>query len=245
MNHLAFALAVIQGAAMAPSPATADLKQLEDASIKGDVATVERLLTSRPDWADARDGKGVSLLLQAHIRRRTEVVEAFAKRRTSFDVFEASALGRTKDLRAIVKGNKGAVNTMSGNGFRPLALAAFYSHPDAVALLISAGAEVNAYSVTARVQALHAAAASRCLECSKILLSAGADPNAPQDEGFRPLHEAALNDDRALAELLVYHRAKTDIKTEQGQTSIDVARHYGHQALADWMATVAARPEVR
>ena len=245
MNHLAFALALIQGSAMATSQASADLKQLEDASNKGDVATVERLLTARPDWADARDGSGASLLLQAHVRRRTEVVDAFAKRRTTFDVFEASALGRIRELAAAVNEKKAVVNTMSGNGFRALALAAFYSHPEAVALLVSAGAEVNAYSVTARVQALHAAAASRCLECSKILLSAGADPNAPQDEGFRPLHEAALNDDRALAELLIAHGARREIKTDKGQTSVDVARQYGHQALADWLAAAPARPESR
>ncbi len=241
MTLLSLVLMLAQGGAIATHPA-GNLKQLEDASKGGDLAVVEQLLTLNPEWADARDASGVSYLFHAHMRRRTEVVEAFAKRRKVYDVFEASALGLTKDLSAIAREQPAAVNTLSGNGFRPLALAAFYSHPEAVALLVGAGADVNGYSVTARVQALHAAAASRCLECTRILLRAGADPNTPQEEGFRPLHEAALNNDRPLAELLIAHGALKEIKTDKGQTSIDVARHYGNHELAEWLASVPTRP---
>jgi ankyrin repeat protein len=52
------------------------------------------------------------------------------------------------------------------------------------------------------VQPLHSAAAARQVEIARLLLDAGADPNAAQQGGFLALDAALRNDDRELEALL-------------------------------------------
>lgn len=216
-----------------------DLKQLQDASNQGDLAVVEALLSARPSWADARDEAGVSFLLNALYRRKWEVAEAYAKRRQAFDIFEASALGRESELRSLLQKDERSVNSVSPDGFFPLGLAAFFAKEGAVRILLEAGADVNQYARSPHVQALHAAAAGRCLECVRLLLEKRADPNAPQDAGFRALHEAASSNDRPMAELLISKGATPGIKEEKGRTPADIARERGHLEMAAWLESLS------
>ena len=87
------------------------------------------------------------------------------------------------------------------------------------------------------MQALHAAVAGRKLEIVKAVLNAGADPNAQQQAGFRPMHEAGTNANRALAELLLAHGGDPALTSDDGKSAIDVAREKGHAEFADWLAT--------
>jgi ankyrin repeat protein len=97
---------------------------------------------------------------------------------------------------------------------------------------------VNAAAKNAlKVQALHAAVAGRNLEIIKAVLEAGADPNAQQQAGFRPMHEAGTNANRALAELLLSHGADPSLPNDEGKSAIDFAREKGHAEFADWLAT--------
>ena len=59
-----------------------------------------------------------------------------------------------------------------------------------------------------RVQPLHSAAALGDVDAVRALLDAGADPNAEQQGGFRPLDEALLTENTALAALLRERGAK-------------------------------------
>ena len=67
---------------------------------------------------------------------------------------------------------------------------------------------------------------------------AGADPNAPQDDGFRAMHEAAANNDRAMAELLISKGAIANIKDDKGRTAADFARERGHAEIAAWLESL-------
>jgi ankyrin repeat protein len=177
-------------------------------------------------------------MLNALYRRRAEVVQAYASRRKTFNLFEASALGRVKELQSALQKEPESVNSYSADGFIALGLASFFAQPEAVRVLLGSGADVNGYSRSPRVQALHSAAAGRCLECVRDLLGAGADPNSPQDEGFRALHEAAARNDRAMAELLIARGARAGIRNDKGLTAADLARKSGHADIATWLDSV-------
>lgn len=225
--------------ATAPSPAPpTDRQRLQQASNTGELAVVEELLTAHPEWVDAANEQGVSFMLNALYRQRTEVVQAYAKRRKTFNLFEASALGRTADIEAILKKDPALVKSYSGDNFIALGLAGFFAQPEAIRVLLAHGADVNQYAKVPHVQGLHSAAAGKCVECVRLLLDAGADPNSPQDEGFRALHEAAVNDHRALAELLISRGAKADLKDDRGRTSADMARERGHPEMAAWLESI-------
>lgn len=231
---LTIVLSSVQASAT-PSPVVSDLKALQAASNKGDLAEVEKLLAAHPDWVDARDEKGIPFLLNALYRNRSEVVQAYAKRRAHFDIFEASALGREAELDSLIRKDPSSVTAYSADGFIPLTLASFFAQEGAVKVLLAHKADVHQYAKTPHVQALHSAAAGRCVGCVRLLLNAGADPNTPQDGGFRALHEAAANGDRTMAELLIAKGASPDIKNDAGKTGADLARERGHPDIAAWL----------
>jgi uncharacterized protein len=65
-----------------------------------------------------------------------------------------------------------------------------------------------------RVQPLHSAAAVGANETARLLLDAGADPNARQEGGFRPIDAAAQNGNDELYDLLVERGAESPASTE-------------------------------
>jgi ankyrin repeat protein len=59
-----------------------------------------------------------------------------------------------------------------------------------------------------RVQPLHSAAAVNANETARLLLDAGADPNATQQGGFRPIDAAVASRNDELFALLVERGAE-------------------------------------
>lgn len=215
--------------------ADGDLK-LFDAVKSGRRDEVEALLDSDPQLLRARVPEGPSAILLAAYYRHPELAEAFVARGAALDVFEASALGEVDLLRRLIEEDPYRANAWSPDGFFPLGLAAFFGHPEAVRILLAGGSDVAATARNAmKVQSLHAAAAAHNPVSVRLLLEAGADPNAVQQAGYVPLHEAAGKGDMALAELLVAHGARTDARSDEGQTAADMARANGHVSMAEWL----------
>ena len=214
------------------------MQQLFDAIKAGRVDEVRQLVQGNPALAASRDASGASAILVAAYNMKPDVVSALLECGAPVDIFEASVLGKVDRIQQILTANPARVSEHAPDGFTPVALAAFFGQPAAVKALIAAGADVNAAATNGlKVQALHAAVAGRNLEIVKAVLDAGADPNAQQQAGFRPMHEAGTNANRALAELLLKHGADPSLPSDDGKNAIDVAREKGHAEFADWLAT--------
>lgn len=174
----------------------------------GNGPEIRAILAADPTLAGSRHPSGVSAVLWARYRGRGEVLDAILAAEPSLDVFDAAALGRLDRLAELVAVDPAAANAWSADGFTPLGLAAFFGHPPAVRLLLDHGADVHAVARNAmRVQPIHAATAAHDAESVRLLLEAGADPNAEQQEGWTPLMAARRNGDLDLVELLVAHGA--------------------------------------
>ena len=177
----------------------------------GNPAQVRAILAADPGSAGRRNAQGVSAVLWARYRQRPDLVEAVLEAGPELDVFDAAALGRVDRLAEILDSEPALANAWAPDGFTPLGLAAFFGHPDAVALLLAKGAEVGAVSRNAmEVQPLHAAAAAHNAEAVTLLLEAGADPNARQHGGWTPLAAAHHAGDEVVAAILVAHGADPD-----------------------------------
>ena len=214
------------------------MEQFFDAIKAGKVDEVRRLVEQNAALKQARDASGASALLVAAYNMKPDVVNALLELGAPVDIFEASVLGKVDRIQEILKASPARVSEHAPDGFTPVALAAFFGQPAAVKALIAAGADVNAAAKNAlKVAALHAAVAGGKLEIVKAILEAGGNPNAPQQEGFRPIHEAGTKANRALAELLLAHGADPSLPNDAGTTAIGLAREKGHGEFADWLAS--------
>lgn len=215
-------------------------QQLIEAVKAGKADDVARMLDAQPALVGAQGDNGTSAILLALYHRHPAIAQLFVDRGAPLDVFEASALGRVDRVAVLIAEDATRVSAYAPDGFYPIGLAAFFAHLGVVQALIAAGADVRAAARNPfKVQAVHAAVAGHDLDVVRAVLGAGADANAQQQEGFRPLHEAAVSGNRPLAELLVAHGANPRLVNDAGKNSIDFARDKGHHELAEWMATQA------
>lgn len=213
-------------------------QELFEAIKAGKVDEVRQLIAQHASLKNARDANGASVLLVAAYNMKPDVVNALLELGAPVDIFEAAVLGKVDRIQEILGGAPSRASEYAPDGFTPVSLAAFFGQPAAVKALIAAGADVNAAAKNPlKVAALHAAVAGRNLEIVKAVLAAGADPNAQQQAGFRPIHEAGNNANRALAELLLAHGADPTLPSDDGKSAIDVAREKGHADFADWLST--------
>jgi uncharacterized protein len=153
----------------------------------------------------------MSDVLQAVYRGDRDEAERLARGR-ELDVFEASALGRTERVRELVDADPSLANAWADDGFQPLGLASFFGQPETARVLVERGADVNSASRNRmKVMPLHSAAAAQDpqvrYEIAELLLEAGADPNARQQDDYTPLMAADQHGDARLRELLVRHGA--------------------------------------
>jgi ankyrin repeat protein len=199
----------------------------------GDLQALETALEADPEAADAKDEAGVSVLLQAAYRGRSDMVEALLRRRSRIDIFEAAALGRADRVEELLGNDPSAARAWSPDGFTALHLAAFFRHTDCAKLLIDQGSDVSTHSQNPMsVAPLNSAAASGQREVVALLLDHGAEIDASQSGGFTALHSAAHNGDESLVELLLARGAASGLETDDGKRPADMARESGHEALA-------------
>ena len=113
------------------------------------------------------------------------------------------------------------INTRDRQGQTPLMLTAAFGSPEAVRLLVTAGADIRAVS-TGGVTALHWAAANPAKV--RLLLDAGADVNAASQIGRTPLIVAAsANGSAEAVRLLLAKGAKVNVADDVGITPIAAA----------------------
>jgi ankyrin repeat protein len=200
----------------------------------GDAGGVDAILDAEPALATARDAGGVSALMRALYRLDPALVDVVRGRIDTLDVFEAAALGEVDRLRAVLDADPLLATAYSGDGFTALHFAAFFGAPEAAAVLIERGAEVDALGrgwMTGT--ALHSAVSRLQSEVARILLEAGGNPNVRQSAGWTPLHAAAMNGDLASVELLLAAGADPGATNDEGRGVIDLADESGDDATRE------------
>jgi ankyrin repeat protein len=206
---------------------------ITEAIEKGDLQALETALEADPDAAAATDDAGVSVLLQAAYRGKSDMVEVLLRHRPSLDIFEAAALGRADRVEELLRADSSVAGAWSPDGFTALHLAAFFRHADCARLLIEQGSDVSAHSQNPMsVAPLNSAAASGQRDVVELFLDHGAKVDAHQNGGYTALHSAAHNGDEPLVDLLLSRGASSGLKTNDGKNAADMARENGHETLA-------------
>jgi ankyrin repeat protein len=193
-----------------------------------DVDGVRALLTEQPWLAAERDEQGVSPLLRARYRMDRGLIDAVRRHVEQLNVFEAAAFGDLDRLSGLLGDDPDLLGAVSGDGFTPLHLAAFFGQTDAVRLLLARGAAVDHVGTGWMTGTpLHAAAAGSHASIVHLLLEAGADPNVRQRHSYTPLHSAAANADVESVEALLAAGADLSATNDDGDTALALADKTG------------------
>ena len=203
---------------------------------QGDVAKVRELLRKNPSLARVTDENGVSALLQAVYNGRNDVADLLLASVVKLNIFEASATGRTKRVRALLKANPDLANAFAPDGFTPLGLAAFFGHRETVEALVSGGAKVNLSSRNAlKAVPLRSAAVAGHLEVAQFLIARGAEIDALGEGGYTPLHEVAGSGRIEFAKLLLNHGANINARGDDGKTPLTIALESNQTEMANFL----------
>jgi uncharacterized protein len=210
--------------------------QFLEAVKKGDRATVDRMLDADPSLASAKDESGTSAVLLAHYYGKADVAAALLSRTPELDVFEAATAGDAKRVAALVDADPALANAVARDGYSPLGLASFFKRRDVVKVLLERGAKPSVPSRDQGFTPLHSAVATDAgdaiHEIVRLLLDAGADPNAKSHEGGTPLHSVAFTGDLAIAKLLLASGADLEATDGKGRTALDLARDQRNAEVA-------------
>jgi ankyrin repeat protein len=162
----------------------------------GDPSRVSDLVASDSSLARARTPQGVSVICLASYHRKPDIVDILVAGRDDLDLHEACTVGNSERVRQLLAAKPECIDEFSPDGFSPIALAAYFGHPDIVQILAEAGADVDAQARNPmKVAAIHAAVSSRNARAVEILLRHGADPNLAQQNDVTPLQVAVVNKD--------------------------------------------------
>ncbi|HEY9127066.1 MAG TPA: ankyrin repeat domain-containing protein [Acidobacteriaceae bacterium] len=208
---------------------------------RGATAEIADAVAADPSLLSWRDAQGLSALTWSIYSGQTMVRDFLLAERQreqiAPDAYEAASLGDAEALAQALEVTPEALREPSPDGWTLLHLASAFGSPATVQILLARGADVRACSNNAqRNEPLHAALAlSRDPETIRLLLDAGALPDARQTGGFTPIFSAAAANRRDLCELLLARGANCRLANDLGQTAAGYARERSHTELADWL----------
>ncbi len=208
------------------------MSNIFDLVAAGDLSAIEAVIAADPGLLAARHPSGASPIAWSAYMGKPEIAARLTAAKGAIDPFEAIILG---DLDAL-EGHLATdwdPNTLSPDGFPPLALAAFFGHLPLFERLLPLARDLDRRADNPQqVAAIHAAAASRQSRMVEALLRAGADPNVTQQNGFRPVHTAAQHGDAAMTGLLLLFGADRFARSGDGLDAAARAERAGHTWLA-------------
>jgi ankyrin repeat protein len=207
--------------------------ELFQAMESGDLEAVGRIASEDPASVVAPGPDGLSAVMWARYRDRTDLLEILLEASPELDVFEAAAVGWADRLRELLEADPTLVSAWSTDGYTPLHLAAFFGQGEAAKVILERGGDVTALSRNGMtVQPLHSAAAGGHRDAVAVLLDAGAPVDAVSHGGFTALHDAAQNGSLEIVELLLERGADPNLVEDQGRTARDLAIEAGHTDVA-------------
>lgn len=125
------------------------------------------------------------------------------------EIIKAAKKGQSQIVKALLAMDPKLVEARDSDGSTPLHCATWKGHPDVVALLLEAGADVNAQNQNDHwgTTPLHAAAHANQVAIAQMLIDHGADLNARDLTGQPPMHHTTFHKAKAVARVLEKYAA--------------------------------------
>jgi ankyrin repeat protein len=125
------------------------------------------------------------------------------------EIISAAKKGLVEKVKALLALDPKLVDARDSDGSTPLHCASWKGHPAVVAVLLAAGADVNARNSNEHwgTTPLHAAAHANQAAIAQLLLDHGADLTASDLTGQPPMHHTTFHKARAVAKILEEYAA--------------------------------------
>ena len=122
----------------------------------------------------------------------------------SKEIIRAAKYGDSAKVKALLATGPQLINARDKDGSTPLHCATWKGHEGVVALLLKAGANVNAHNTNEHwgTTPLHAAAHANHAAIASLLIEYGADLDAEDLSGQTPMHHTTFHKAKAVASLL-------------------------------------------
>jgi ankyrin repeat protein len=126
------------------------------------------------------------------------------------EFIRAAKSGDVTRLETLLSTDKHLLDARDTDGSTPLHCATWKGHRDAVALLIAAGADIDAHNTNDHwgTTPLHAAAHANQAVIARMLIEAGADINARDRNNRTPMDHTTFHKATAAAKVLTQHGGK-------------------------------------
>lgn len=146
-------------------------------------------------------------------------------------LMKACAWGSLQSVQKLIAAGAD-VNKADAEGFGPMMCACVEGHTDVVLFLIAHGAKVDAPDEVGRTPLLWAVTKGDFDKTATALISAGADINRRDKDGFTPLMRAALMNHVRCFELLVHNGADAAlVNAHWRKTALEMAIERGSDEL--------------
>jgi cytohesin len=132
------------------------------------------------------------------------------------------------------------INADDENGFSAIHHASSNGHENIVAILLSAGVNIDDQTNNRGQTPLHMAVEHNHINVVSLLLSKGANFNLKDSSGNSPLHIAAENGYKNIAELLISKGAIIDATNNMNATPLHKAAYYGRRDIVELLLSNGA-----
>lgn len=192
-----------------------------------------QMLSDNPEVLDIKDENGATGFMLVAYSGDARLLELAVALKNELDFYEAIIVGDIELVKEYVEKNKEMlINSFSGDGFTPIALAAYFNQSEMVRFLFEMGADPNTKaSNPSRVNALHAAVARENLALCGFLLDNGAMVDATQISGVTPLHSAVHRGNVELTKLILSYNPNVYLKMDNGQDALAIASNLENDTI--------------
>jgi serine/threonine-protein phosphatase 6 regulatory ankyrin repeat subunit A/serine/threonine-protein phosphatase 6 regulatory ankyrin repeat subunit B len=125
------------------------------------------------------------------------------------EIIKTAKTGQAARIKELLATDKSLINARDKDGSTPLHCAVWKGHEQVVAVLLEAGADVNAHNENDHwgTTPLHAAAHANQAAIAQLLIEHGADLNSKDREGRTAMFHTTFHKAKAVAKVLEKYEA--------------------------------------
>ena len=190
---------------------------LREAADNGNVPAVEILLAAGADLK-ATDQYGLSPLGIALSQQHGNVADLLTKRGSTKNIFDAVFTDDAKTVEALIGQDKSLASAANDDGLSVAEVAAATGKDQILKLLLDKGVSPNFQNPATGKSLIEAAAECNQTNTAELLIQRRTKLDIEDNDGYSPIHIAALRDSAAVLELLLKHKADPNLRTAASGT---------------------------